>query len=171
MPTELQILLSDGKPPALRHANLFADQIKTRDHLRHGMLNLNAGVHFNKVKLAIFPKELDGPCPAIAHSGHGARHDAAHPLPLFSGNHGRRGFFQNLLVAALERAIPFPQMDGIAFTIPEDLKLNMARIAEIFLEIDRRIAERGFRLGARLLHLGLQLFLAVHHFHAATAAA
>ena len=61
-------------------------------------------------------------------------------------------------------------MDGIAVAIAKNLKFNVARIAKIFFEVDRRIAKGGFCFGPCLLHLGLKLFFAVDDLHAAATA-
>ena len=71
----------------------------------------------------------------------------------------------------LQRAIAFTQMHRIAVAVAENLKFDMARVAEIFFEIHGRITERRFRFGPSLLHLGLKLFFAVHDLHTAAAAA
>ena len=61
----------------------------------------------------------------------------------------------------MQRTVALAQMDGIAFAVAEHLKFDVARIAEIFFDIDSRIAECGLGLAAGLLHLRFQLFLAV----------
>ncbi len=52
------------------------------------------------------------------------------------------GFFDHLLVAALQRAIAFEQMDDVAVGVAEHLHLDMARALDIFLDQDMRVAER-----------------------------
>ena len=56
------------------------------------------------------------------------------------------GFLDHLLVAALQRAIAFEQVDDIAVAVAEHLHLDMARALNIFLDQHMRIAERGARL-------------------------
>jgi hypothetical protein len=46
-------------------------------------------------------------------------------------------------VAALERAVALAQMHGVAVSVAEDLELDVARIAEIFFDIDGGVAESG----------------------------
>ena len=50
-----------------------------------------------------------------------------------------------------------PRWIGIAVAVAEDLEFDMARIAEIFLDIDGVVAERGLRLAARLADLAFEL--------------
>jgi hypothetical protein len=45
---------------------------------------------------------------------------------------GGGGFFQHLLVAALQRAVALAQMDGVALAVAEDLDLDVARVARYF---------------------------------------
>jgi hypothetical protein len=84
---------------------------------------------------------------------------------------GRGGFFQHLLVAALQRAVAFAEVNHIAVAVGDDLDLDVARLLEVALHIDRVIAERGasFRAGGRD-RLG-QVFAGLGDLHAATAAA
>ena len=62
-------------------------------------------------------------------------------------------------MAALQRAVALAEMDGIALAVAEDLELDVARVAEIFLDIDGVVAERALRLGARLADLRFELVL------------
>ena len=74
-------------------------------------------------------------------------------------------------MAALERAVALTQVDRIAFAIAEHLKFDVARIAEILFNIDRRIAESGFRFAARLLHQRFDGVFAFADLHAPATAA
>ena len=72
---------------------------------------------------------------------------------------------------ALKRTIALAEMDSVALAVPENLKLYVARVAEIFFEIDGVVAERCFRFGAGLFHQRLELFGTGHDLHAASATA
>ena len=74
-------------------------------------------------------------------------------------------------MAPLERAIALAEMDRLAVAVAEDLKLDMARIAEIFFHIDGRVAERRLGLAACLAHQRFEAVLGCAHLHAAPAAA
>ena len=56
---------------------------------------------------------------------------------------------QDLLVAALQRAVALAQMDGVALAVAEHLNFDVARLGQILLEIDAVVAEGGLGLGAR----------------------
>jgi hypothetical protein len=109
----------------------------------------------------------DSPCSAIAlatirRSGRALRRV----------ERGRGRFFQHLLVAALQRAVALAQMDRVAVAVAEHLNLDVARIAEIFLDIDGVVAERGLGLGAAGAASGVSSSASARHdLHAAPAAA
>src|SRR3546814_3169070 len=69
------------------------------------------------------------------------------------------------------RTVALAQVNGIALAIAEDLKFNMARVAEIFLHIDGGVAKGGFRFRSGLLHQRFKLTFFRHNLHAAPAAA
>ena len=56
---------------------------------------------------------------------------------------GGGGFLDDLLVAALQRAIALEQVDDIAVAVAEHLHLDMARALDVFLDQDMGIAEAG----------------------------
>ena len=73
------------------------------------------------------------------------------------------------LLAALERTTTLNVINCVTIAIPEHLEFDVARIAEIFLDIHCGIAKGSFRLTACLLHQGFKLVLALAHLHAASA--
>ena len=62
-------------------------------------------------------------------------------------------------------------MDRAAAAIAEHLDFDMARLLQIFLEVDRGIAERGFGLVGGSRERQHQILCAPRHLHAAAAAA
>ena len=95
----------------------------------------------------------------------------AHPRAVFLAEHGGRCLFEHLLVTALERAIALTQVDRIAFAVAEHLEFDVARVAQVFFEIDGRVPERRLRLAPGLLHQRLELVLGRAHLHPASATA
>ena len=63
----------------------------------------------------------------------------------------------DLLVPALDRAIPLVQMQDVPVVVAEDLDLDVLRPRNVFFEKDRGIAERAARLAARLVQQRSQL--------------
>ena len=61
---------------------------------------------------------------------------------------GRGAFLPDLLVTPLQRAVAFAEMDGPAAAVAEHLDFDVTRLLQIFLQIDRSIAERRFGLVA-----------------------
>ena len=53
---------------------------------------------------------------------------------LFGADGGGRRFLEDFLVAALQRAIAFEQVDDIALGVGEDLHLDVARAEDVFLQ-------------------------------------
>ena len=84
---------------------------------------------------------------------------------------GEWPFLPHLLVPALQRAIALAQMDGMALAVAEDLKLDMARLLEIFLKVDGIVAEGGPRLGTGGRESVREVGRRLRNLHAAAAAA
>ena len=63
-----------------------------------------------------------------------------------------RAFLDDLLVAALQGAVPLAQMQHLAVAVAENLHLNMAGAGDETLHVERVVAECGAGLGAHHLH-------------------
>jgi hypothetical protein len=63
---------------------------------------------------------------------------------------GRRAFFDELLVATLNRAVSVTKDPRTAFAVAEHLNLNVTSLAVVALNVERAVAERGFSLGGGL---------------------
>ena len=67
-----------------------------------------------------------------------------------AGVHCRRGrLLDQLLVAALDRAVALAELDDVAVRVAEDLDLDVARVGEVALQVDRAVAEEALPLAAR----------------------
>src|SRR5690606_27658916 len=103
----------------------------------------------DEIELAILVEELDRPRPRIAEIGDGAGADVA-DAGAFLGVEGRRiRLLPDLLVAALQRAVALAEMDAAPHAVAEYLDFDVARLFEIFLDVDRVVTKgcAGFRLG------------------------
>ena len=58
------------------------------------------------------------------------------------------GASYHLLVAALDRALALEQVDGVSVRVAQDLDLDVARLLDELLDVDRVIAEGRPGLGA-----------------------
>ena len=72
-----------------------------------------------------------------------------HSLAHLGGDEGRRRFFHDLLVAALDRAFALIQIENVAMLISEDLDFDMARVEDELLDEHTVIAKavKAFTLG------------------------
>src|SRR5207245_379213 len=93
------------------HAALLCDPIEVGAHLGHRMLHLDARVHLHEVERAVLvEQELDRPGSDVA-DRFGESHRRVADVLAQGGVHDRaRGFLDELLVAALHRAVPLAQV-------------------------------------------------------------
>ena len=171
MAGKLDILLLEGQPRPRCHADLLQHEIDPGDGLRHRMLHLNAGIHFDEVKFAVFVEELDRSGAAIFNRLHRLGYRLADPRARSSID-GRRGrLLKDLLMPPLQRTIAFAQMHCIALPVAEHLNFDVPRLGQILLDVDAVVAERGFRLRTRGRERHRQIVRAGRHLHTAPAAA
>src|SRR5207248_9278079 len=171
MTGERNVLLPIFELGAGGDANLLLHQIEPRQHLGDRMLDLQPGIHFDEIELAVLIKKLDGTGPFIAELFHRLRHPPADRLALL-GIEGRGvRLLPYLLMAPLQRAVALAEMNGPAAAISHDLDFDMTRAGEVFLEIDITIAERRLRFRLGGLNRVFKLAFAMRDLHATTAAA
>ena len=94
-----------AKWKTLSNSDLFANQIDSGDLFRNRVFDLQARVDFQEIGLAIFDQELTG---ADTHILDRVKERAGVLLKCcveFFGDERSRSFFNNLLVATLDRAI------------------------------------------------------------------
>ncbi len=135
------------------------------------MLDLNAGVHLDEIEPPVLVQELDRTGTQILDLAHRGGDDLPDLGALGSVERGRGAFLQKFLVAALQRAVALAEMNGVALAVAQHLDLDVARGCEIFLQVDRIVSKRRFRLGARGRERRRQVGGAVRDLHAAPAAA
>ena len=135
------------------------------------MLDLQPGVHLDEVELAVLVEELDGPGAGVVDLRHRLGADPPDPEPGAGVDHRRRRLLEHLLVPALQRAVALAEVHGAAPAVAEDLHLDVPRLAEVLLEVDLVVAERGLGLGARGREGGLHVGGGAGELHAAAAAA
>ena len=129
-------------------ADLLAHEVEAGDHLGHGMLDLEARVHLDEIELAVLVEEFDGADAEIAELAHRAGDDAPISARAAALRAGEGASSQDLLVAALQRAVALAEMDDVAVAVGEHLDFDVARLLEIFLDVDGVVAERGLGFGA-----------------------
>src|SRR5207249_3441881 len=152
MAFEGEVVLRKLERLAHRDENLLFDKVHAGDFFGDRVLDLNALVDFEEVKVTVVVHdEFDGAGVGVMrHFGNansGFAHFFAQVFEFVFDEWGRR-FFDNLLVAPLNRAVAFAQMDDIAAIVGEDLKLDVVGFFDEFLDVNAGVAERFFRFVA-----------------------
>src|SRR5690606_13670914 len=171
MAVEAHFLLADRKTRPGRYADLLMHQVDVGNRFRNRMLDLKARVHLDEEEFAVLVKELDRAGAGIAEFGHGIGHPCTDLYALLDIERRRGGFLPNLLMAALQRAVALAQVDGLTGAVAHDLYFDMARLFEIFLDINGFIAKSSACFRARRGQGLAEFRFAACYLHAASAAA
>ncbi len=132
------------------NSDLFHDQVDPRHHLGDRMFHLNARVHLQKIVVPRFiQQELHRPSVDIAGGLRHFHRIRPHLRSQLRRDCDRGRFLDNLLVSPLDRAFPLEQVHARAVGVRQHLKLDMARIRDIFLQVHRVVTERVRRLAPR----------------------
>src|SRR3569623_2559884 len=83
MTVDDDVLLRAGQVTACSDTNLFQHEIDACNHFSDRMLDLDAGVHFDEIELAVLVKELDGTDAEIIHLAHRLGANLANPVARF----------------------------------------------------------------------------------------
>ena len=142
------ILLLDRKLLAGGDAQHLLDQVVAGDHLGHRVLNLQARVHLEEVEITLsVDDEFDRAGAVVLHGACERDGLFAHRLTGLGREEGRWRLFEDLLVAALDRAFALVQVDDIAMLVAEHLDLDVARLVDEFLNENAIVTEGGDRFG------------------------
>ena len=155
MAAKNHVRLAKAQLLATRHPQLFLHQIDAADHLAHRMLHLDAGIHLEEVKLfgAFVVDELDSARADIADASGKSGASLAEIVTQGGGEGRRRRLLDQLLVAALQRAVALADVNQVAMGIAEHLDLEMPGVDDVALDIQRGVTERGAGFaGGRLEH-------------------
>ncbi len=169
VPPPLDVLLAELERLAGGDAQLVIDDVDARDHLGHGVLDLDAGVHLDEIERPVLVEELESAGAAIANVEAGLDADASDRLSLFRGDERGGALLEHLLVPPLHGAIALPQMHRVALTVGENLDLDVARALEVLFHVHLIVAEGSARLLAGEVNGVVQGRLGVHDPHAASA--
>ena len=171
MAADLYVILRHRQCLTACNTQLFTDDVDARDHLGHGVLDLQTRVHLDEVELAVLVQEFERPGAAIAHFEAGINAARADCVALFVSDARRRRFLDHFLMAALHGAVSFAEVDSITVRVGQQLEFDVAWLFEKFLHVDHVVAERGARLGLGHRDCRRQRGFRVHDAHAATTAA
>ena len=172
MPAEfgLDLVLLVSEFLAGGDAKLLANQIEPRDHLADRVLDLNPGVHLEEEELVAAYQRLDRSDAVVADRF--GRPDAGRPQRFADalGNQGRC-LFVEFLVTALQRAIALAHVHDVAVFVGHNLQLDVFRVVEIALDIERGILEVRLGLAPRRLEGRFQFVERPRDFEALSSAA
>ncbi len=156
------------------HRDLQGHEVDTGHGLRHRVLDLEAGVHLEEVRLArvevgIADEELDRPGPDVADRLRGGQGGRVQRRPHLVADARRWRLFDDLLVATLDGAVAIAQHPDRAVGVGEDLDLDVASRRQIGLDEHRTVTERRSCFGRRGSELASQLPSLGHDPHSASA--
>lgn len=143
---EFDVLLLERQRLSVGEPDLFLDEVDAGHHFGDRMFDLDAGVHFHEEEIMVLVEEkFDGADISVMDSFDGFDCDATDLPSEFLIDGRRRGFFEKLLMPALDRTVSFAEMHDMATVVGDDLHFDMAGFEKISLKIDGIVAERGFR--------------------------
>src|SRR6185503_4681386 len=112
---------------AHRDHDLKFYEVEAGNLFSNGMLDLDALVDFQEIEIAlVIDNELDGARVRIMGDFGDPHSRLAHffaKLLEFVLDERRRCFFNNFLIAPLDRAVPFAEMNDVTSIIPKNLEL------------------------------------------------
>ena len=153
--------------------NLRAHQVEAGDDFGDGVLDLDARVHLDEEPFVLVEvvEKLNRAGVVVTdllrHPGGGV----AQFVDNFLGQAETWRHLDDLLMAALHRAIALVQMDHVAVLVAENLHLDVLGVRNIFFEEHRWIAEGAFGFRLRFVQQTRKVGSFLHHAHAASAAA
>ena len=138
------------QPVALRDADLRLHQIAPGDHLGHRVLDLDARVDLDEVVAAVLAdQELDGAGVGVVDLARDLERVLGQPRAQRLGQRPGRRVLDDLLVAALHRAVALEQVHQVAVVVAQHLHLDVLGPHDQLLQEQRVVAEGLARLGAR----------------------
>ena len=158
MAGERHVALLERQPLARGDADLLLDDVDAGDELGHRVLDLDAGVHFEEEEVAlVVEQELEGAGVGVLHGARGIDHRASELAAHLVGDGDRRALLEQLLMAALDRALALAEVHHGAVVVAEHLELDVAGVLDVLLDVDVADAEGGFGLALRGLERLRQL--------------
>ena len=146
-------VLRPWQAPAVGDDELRAHEIDSRHGFGHRVLDLEPGVHLEKVELSVLALALDEELnrAGVAISSGTRRGDrrVSHAPANVGGNRRRGTLLDDFLVPPLHRALTLEEVDDIAVGVREDLNLDVPRPFDQPFDIERAVAERRGRLSPR----------------------
>ncbi len=149
---EGDFVLREPQRLAHRDEDLLLHEVHAGDFLGDGMLHLNAFVDLQKIIVAFGVRhKLHRAGIHVARLAANSQRGFSHFLPQLRqfSHQRRRRFLDEFLVAALDGAIAFAEVNDIAMRVTQNLKLNVPRILDEFFDVNPAVAKHHFRLAPR----------------------
>ena len=138
---------------ALGDQQLQPHQVQPRDALGDRVLHLQPGVHLQEEELAVGrEEELDRAGVHVADRAGGGGRGCVQLCAQLVGHGRRRCLLDQLLVPALDRALPLAQREHRAVRVGDELYLDVPRAVEVRLAEDGAVTEGRRRLAPGLRH-------------------
>src|SRR5471032_512989 len=132
--TVLDVFLFHRQRQARGDADLLTHDVDAGDFFGDGVFHLHPGVHLHEVHLALGEQKLHGAGVLVTHGLGGTHRQVADVGALFRGELRAWSNFDELLVAALNRAITLEQVNHVAKAVTKDLRLDVLGIDDAFFQ-------------------------------------
>ena len=127
-PRGADVLLRERQRLARRDPDLLLHEVDAGHELGHRVLDLDPRVHLHEVEVEVLvDQELDRPGVHVVAGLREPDRGVAHPAPEVGRHDRRRRLLDELLVAALHRAVALAEVHDVAVRVGEDLDLDVAR--------------------------------------------
>src|SRR5262249_14580690 len=147
---EIYIALRNRKLLAGGDTKHLLDEVDPRDQLGDRMLDLQPRIHFQKIEAFVLSgDELHGARRIGADRSRERDRLRTHFLPRLFVVQRRRRLLNRLLIAALDRTLPFAEMDNGPVLVAEHLDLDVTGISNELLDEYAVVAEGGLRFRTR----------------------
>ena len=137
-----------GQALAARDADLQLDQVETGDGLGDGVLDLQARIDLEEEVRLAGDEKLHGTHADVADGAGQADGALLQGAPQRRRQSGRRRLFDQLLVAALHRAVAAAERVHLAVLVGDDLYLDVTAALHLALEEETTVAKGRFGFGA-----------------------
>lgn len=146
---DLNVGLGDRESPVGGNVDHVLDNVLLRDELGDRVLDLEARVHLEEVKVLVRIDEELARAGRVVPDGLGERDGlGAHGSARLLVQVHRRRLLDDLLVATLDRALALVQVHRVAKLVTENLDLDVARVVDELFDEEAVVVEA--RLGLRL---------------------
>ena len=155
---EANVFLTKRDGLACGDPDLLLHEVDAGDELGDRVLDLDPGVHLEEVVIPVGVEQaFDRPGRPVAGGPSRRDGDRSDSLAQRVVDGRRRRLLDELLMAALDRAVALAEVDDVAVSVCQHLNLDMAGVRDVLLDVDGRVREVRLALAARGLQgpLGL----------------